>query len=76
MFSAWLLAITLSAVAWSWRRDPSRTRAALRVSAKSLAGLLPGLLAMTALIGLVLALGGVLAYRLASAQQPAGDDES
>ncbi len=56
MFSLWLLVITLIAVAFSFHRDRARTWEALRRAAKANLSLLPGILGMTALIGLVLAL--------------------
>ena len=56
MFSLWLLLFTLIAVAVSYWKDRARTRKALGMGAKSSLKLLPGLLGMTALIGLLLAL--------------------
>lgn len=56
MFSFWLLMITLAAVALSYHKDRARTWEALRRSSKALLVLLPGILGMTTLIGLVLAL--------------------
>jgi uncharacterized membrane protein YraQ (UPF0718 family) len=51
-----LTSITLLALAISYRKDPGRTRRALRIGFRSLVGLAPALLGMTGLVGLVLAL--------------------
>ncbi len=51
-----LWSITAVALLVSWWRDPERTVKALRVSGRSLKGLVPGVLGMVALVGLVLTL--------------------
>ena len=55
MFPLVLLATALGGLAVSGVKDPSRTRAALRTALRSGLGLLPGLLAVTAGIGLTMA---------------------
>ncbi len=52
--SLWL--IMLIAVIVSWCKDRDRTRKALMISHRSSAALVPGILGMTGLVGLVLAL--------------------
>lgn len=54
--SAVLFGLTAVALVVSWRVDEEKTRRALRISAKSFAGLVPRILGMIALVGLVLAL--------------------
>lgn len=56
MMSAVLMCITPVALLISWRLDRERTRMALQISARSLKGLVPGVLGMVTLVGLVLAL--------------------
>jgi uncharacterized membrane protein YraQ (UPF0718 family) len=56
MMSAVLWSVTAVALLVSWWRDPERTGKALRISGRSLKGLVPGVLGMVALVGLVLAL--------------------
>lgn len=56
MMSAVLFGLTAVALVVSWRVDEEKTRRALRISAKSFAGLVPRILGMIALVGLVLAL--------------------
>jgi len=55
MLSLALVAITVLALAISQAKDPERTRQALRIARRSFVALIPGLLGMTALVGLVLA---------------------
>lgn len=56
MMSEVLFGLTAVALVVSWRVDEEKTRRALRISAKSFAGLVPRILGMIALVGLVLAL--------------------
>jgi len=56
MFPSLLLICSLTALVLSYRRDPDRTRQALRVSRKALLGMLPGLAGVVMVIGLALAL--------------------
>ena len=51
-----IYALVLSALALSLARDRARTRAALAVAARSLAKLIPSMLAVVGLVGLLLAL--------------------
>jgi uncharacterized membrane protein YraQ (UPF0718 family) len=56
MYSLMLLLVTAIALAISYWRDPMRTRKALQTSVKSFLALMPGLLTMTGLIGVLLAM--------------------
>lgn len=56
MSSLMMLLVTAIVLAISYWRDPERTRKALQTSLKSFLGLMPGLLTMTGLIGVMLAL--------------------
>ena len=56
MMSAVLWSITAVALLVSWLLDRERTKKALRISARSLKGLVSGVLGMVALVGLLLAL--------------------
>ena len=56
MLSAILWIIMAVALLVSWRRNPERTRQALRAAGRALQGMAPAVLGMIALIGLVLAL--------------------
>lgn len=51
-----LILVTVIALAVSYWYDPGRTRKALQTSLKSFLGLMPSLLAITGIIGLMLAL--------------------
>lgn len=56
MLTLILCALTLLALALSLRKDPVRTRQAVRLGVRSLLSLAPSLLGMVALVGLALAL--------------------
>jgi uncharacterized membrane protein YraQ (UPF0718 family) len=56
MLSLVLYAFALLALGVSFRKDPARTRQALRLARRSLLALAPNLLGMVALVGVVLAL--------------------
>jgi uncharacterized membrane protein YraQ (UPF0718 family) len=56
VISASLFGLTAAALLLSWWADPAKTRAALRLGATSMHGLVPRILGMVGLVGLVLAL--------------------